>query len=858
MQSESPIRPRLRMRRSLFVFLMVCAMLPAGGCPPTMPGGGNVAPVAQDVEATVQEGLSSTVTLDAQDAEGDMLTFTITSLPVSGTLNDAHGTPIDEVPFVLPDASAIVRYQPAAGFTGNDVFSYQASDGEDDSSEADVNITVSPLTPTITISADESMESFIVEAEDVVLVENNARIAIAGETRIEGLVLARTGRVTIEAMGDLTISGSIRAVDSDLEEIDPAIPLGEQPTGIVIVVGAEAATFEESAVLETNGNVVITDNAEVVDQTPEELFDEVEDVSGDDLPTLVPLPEDNPAFDTLKAVEINGDPTAQQAMLPPVTIGGTWPPPGAAPVPGDKPVVIARFAGPRDVNLDGWTVNGPPAPPGRDTDNSMDAGMSATGRGGRNGMRLNIRNNGGGINIVGTVTLNLTDGGAGGDATAVCASATGGDGGNAGNFRMTASGGVNLSGGMLVINPGSGGAGGNATVTAGPAGAAGCPGEAGDNSTATGGNGANNRKRLLVRGNVTSPTNIAIGPLGGGAGGMADATACDGGDGIACCDGGSGGTATARGGDGGDASLNVSGLAIATGLVTGGAGGAATTTGGAGGNGGDCKFDDGGDGADGGAATATGGMGGDAANSGSGGAAAGSGGDATATGGDGGNGGDSGLGEPGEGGSGGTATATPGAAGMGSTAGSAGTPDPADGFNGAAGGDIPIFIFCFPFNFLPTVPGPIQPGPTEGPIFADDGVTELGTLPIEFVPMEGAQYERGRDPDHIGIWNGVLLINAAGLSLDEGQPGIVAGLRIEPLDAPGINENNPVIVEALNAEGQVIDTVALTSIPRNIGSTGAPETVDALFETSVSVSAFRVVFPPNAFVTITRFYLIDP
>ncbi|MCO6436202.1 MAG: hypothetical protein J5J06_03850 [Phycisphaerae bacterium] len=858
MSHDHSLAPRALPPARLALTPLVVLTLLAGGCPPAMPGG-NRAPVARDVDTTVQEGFAASITLDAGDDDpGDTLSYTVTSLPTHGTLTDSDGAGIEEVPYELPGGSAVVRYQPVSGYTGDDAFSFQASDGTSDSNEADVNLTVAPLTPTMTISADEMMETLTVGAADVVLVENNAEITVTGEARIEGLVFSRQGLVTLRAMGDLTVTGTMRAVDSSIDELDDDTPFDQQPIGIVLIVGEGDVNIDESAVLESNGSIVITDDEDVLTMTPGELFDEVEDVAGDDLDTLVPLPPDNSAFQAPKAVLDGGNSVTQQAMLPPVNIRGTWPPPGAAPIPGDKPVIIARFNGPRDVNLNGWTVNGPPAPAGRDSDNSDDAGMSASGRNGRNGMRLNIRNNGGSINIRGIVTLNLTDGGAGGNATAVCASATGGDGGKAGNFRMTASGGIDLSTGMLVINPGSGGAGGNATVNAGPAGAVGCPGGMGDGASANGGNGSDNRKRLLVRGNVNTPTNIAIGPLSGGAGGNADATACDGGNGLPCCDGGAGGAATAQGGAGGDASVNVTGLAITTGLVTGGAGGNATANGGNGGDGGDCKFGDGGEGGIGAPVTATGGEGGNASNSGTGGAMAGNGGNATANGGSGGDGGDSGLGNPGGGGPGGGASATPGVAGTGATAGTAGTPTQNDGMIGADGGDIPVTLFCFSFTFLPTTPGPIQPGPTEGPVFADDNETMLGTLPIEFVPMDGAQYQRGQDPDHIGIQNGVLLVEAQGLALNAGEPGLIGGLRIEPLYAEGVSESNPVLVEALDADGQVLDIVALVSIPNNLATTGSPETVDALFDLDFSVSTFRVVVPPGVFLTITRFYLIDP
>lgn len=55
------------------------------------------------------------------------LEYTILTLPATGTLKDGGGTVITAVPYLLP--TAVVRYLPAAGFTGQTSFQYQVSDG---------------------------------------------------------------------------------------------------------------------------------------------------------------------------------------------------------------------------------------------------------------------------------------------------------------------------------------------------------------------------------------------------------------------------------------------------------------------------------------------------------------------------------------------------------------------------------------------------------------------------------------------------------------------------------------------------------------------------------------------------------
>ena len=711
-----------------------------------------------------------------------------------------------------------------------------------------------------TISADTELAALTIPDGQVVLIENDAVVTVTGDAMIAGTLRAADGRVTLRVQGDLEASGRIEASGDAPSDDDADAPLSAQPTGVFIIVGDGAVTFTSDAEVVSNGPVVLTDDDALLDSTPAQLYDEVEDVSGDDLPTLVPLPPDNDAFDDLdNGVPKRATPIVLQGMLPPVTVSGVWPPAGMV-VPGDRPVIIVRFMGNRPVNIDGWTVNGPAAPPGNDADNSADPGNSASGRSGKRGMRLNITNNGGPINIVNAVTLNLADGGDGGSATAICANATGGPGGLSGNMRMTASGGVDIRNGTLTINPGRAGAGGAAFVDPGAAGAAGCPGANVAGGTAEGGDGADNRKRLFVRGNVQGIENISIGALSAGDGGGAVADVCDGGPGVACCDGGAGGAATARGGDGGEASLNIGALPITVGGAFGGNGGEAEAFGAFGGDGGDCKIGDGGDGGDGGAATATGGAGGAATNS-TGAATGGDGGNATATGGDGGAGGDSGLGTPGTGGAPGMRTATAGNGGAATTAGQAGEIMEIDGNTGAGGGDINIIFYCLTFaDFLQSVGGTIPPGTAAtGPVVDLDSQQIVGMIGIEFVDQTGASYQSSPTPlPHVGLSGGAIRIDVNSLMLDAGPAGDVIGLRIEPLFGNGLTETTPLVIEALGADGVVLDTQTLAELPDNFNTPSNPQSVDVSFNTDGVVEDIVITAPPGAFVTLIRVYLIDP
>ena len=722
-----------------------------------------------------------------------------------------------------------------------------------------------PVTPpgaSRVFRADTTLEELIIAAGELNVVQNDAVVTVTGNATIDGTLQTGDGRITLLVEGDLLINGTLRATAPAPNDTHADDPFDRQPSGILIVVGAGSITFGESAAVISTGPVVITDDASVLDETPEDLYDEVENVLGEEIPTLAPLPPSNAAFagDGSKMAAHKIAPLQQGGESGPVTISGTWPPAGSAPVPGDEPVLIFRFTGSRPLVLDDWTVNGPAAPAGAGEDQGADPGEDAGGGRGRNGMRLNIRNEGGPINIVNDVVLNLANGGNGGSASAVCADATGGAGGLSGNLRMSASAGIDISGGRLTINPGRGGDGGDATVEIGTPGADGCPGGDGDDAMATGGSGADNEKRLFVRGNVAGLENVSFGPLAAGSGGDAIAEACDAGDGDPCCNGGDGGDAAAEGGSGGNAALNVSGFPVTAGLVTGGRGGNADATGGFGGDGGDCKFDDAGDGGDGGSAAATGGNGGTATNSAAGGAEGGDGGDATAVGGDAGRGGDSGFGIPGLGGFGGTANAMSGNGGAATIPGTDGNETDDDGDNGDDGEELPAEIYCLRLtDFIDLIGATILPGQYEGPVTRLGSSTQIGEIDIEFVAGAGAEYQSSAQPvPHVGIGNGTLSIDLTSLVLVTPPPGTIGGIRLEPLFAEGIDGASPLGIRALNATGGVLDAVSLAQLPNNSGNPNEPEAIDVLFETETAIAAIEIVVPRDAFVTLIRVYLLDP
>lgn len=108
------------------------ALVPAAvpcGAPPTPPLPGAAAPACSDVSVLVARGGSATVPLRCSDPDaGTTLTYSIESPPAGGTAT------------LNPDGTATYRADPE--FSGQDQFTYRASDGALSSNVATVRITV--------------------------------------------------------------------------------------------------------------------------------------------------------------------------------------------------------------------------------------------------------------------------------------------------------------------------------------------------------------------------------------------------------------------------------------------------------------------------------------------------------------------------------------------------------------------------------------------------------------------------------------------------------------------------------------------------------------------------------------------
>ena len=87
----------------------------------------NTPPVAQNQSVTTTKGTVKEITIVATDVDNDVLTYVVKSLPQNGNLKDGNTTITQaDLPRIL--GSSTLNYVPAAGFSGNDSFTFVARD----------------------------------------------------------------------------------------------------------------------------------------------------------------------------------------------------------------------------------------------------------------------------------------------------------------------------------------------------------------------------------------------------------------------------------------------------------------------------------------------------------------------------------------------------------------------------------------------------------------------------------------------------------------------------------------------------------------------------------------------------------
>jgi RHS repeat-associated protein len=295
-------------------------------------GGGNQAPVATPQSATTAEDVAKPIVFTGTDADGDTLSFTVTSQP-------AHGA--------VSGAGANVTYTPFPDYFGPDSFTFTAHDGTAASVPATVSLTVTPVN-----------DAPIAQAQTVSTTEDTpANLVLAG-TDVDGDVLTYAV-VTGPLHGALSGSGPNRTY-----------------TPAANYYGPDSFTFRVNDGTANSATATVTITVSPVQDVP---------VAG---PLSVTTPEDQWVGVTLAGSDADGQPLTFQVATTPQhgTLSGTVPNLVYTPAANyHGPDAFTYYASdatassaPANVSINVTPVNDPPVAAALTVETNEDTAVAAT------------------------------------------------------------------------------------------------------------------------------------------------------------------------------------------------------------------------------------------------------------------------------------------------------------------------------------------------------------------------------------------------------------------------------------------------------------------------------------------------
>ncbi|WPP50133.1 tandem-95 repeat protein [Catalinimonas niigatensis] len=224
----------------------------------------NATPVASNVSVTTEQDTQVTITLPAEDADEDDLTFEIVDSPDNGTLGSVSGNQ--------------VAYTPNAGFFGEDTFTFLANDSNDDSNTATVTITVNEavsIEPTFTLNPEElELEEDFNNTATVNLTpetDTEATYSLGNDVNFATLSFnANTGTVSVSSLenafgGPAEISITATDVNNEENTFTASFSLQVTPEN------------DAPVVVNPIGNRDLNENAEAFNINISNVFEDVED-----------------------------------------------------------------------------------------------------------------------------------------------------------------------------------------------------------------------------------------------------------------------------------------------------------------------------------------------------------------------------------------------------------------------------------------------------------------------------------------------------------------------------------------------------------------------------------------------------
>ena len=233
-------------RKFTTLFILLFILTACGGSDSPQPTAiSNNAPISTDDSANLIKNETKNITLSATDSDGDALTYTISTAP-------QHG--------VITVSGNVATYIPTNDYVGSDSFSFVASDGQINSNQATIGITVAAPPNAAPVATNGSADLIKNETKNITLSADDS----------DGNALTYTIS-TAPQHGVITISGNVASylptndyVGSD--NFNFVANDGQVDSNTATVTLEIAATSNISAIITTiDGSVVAGVSVDVID-----------------------------------------------------------------------------------------------------------------------------------------------------------------------------------------------------------------------------------------------------------------------------------------------------------------------------------------------------------------------------------------------------------------------------------------------------------------------------------------------------------------------------------------------------------------------------------------------------------------
>jgi hypothetical protein len=239
--------------------LLSLSPLLLAACGGSSSGGGNdivetnTAPVAvSDTISTIQD-TTATINLQASDADGDSLSYSIQTQPQNGTVNLTNN---------------VATYIPTVGYSGSDTFSFLANDSQIDSNTANIDITISepistntaPISTAAVITINQNTDTIITlqatDSDGDSLTYSISTQPLNGTVALNGNIATYMPTTNYAGEDSFSFIANDSEVDSNIATVDITVAATSSILGRITTADGTLVTGSTVNILDAAGTLI--------------------------------------------------------------------------------------------------------------------------------------------------------------------------------------------------------------------------------------------------------------------------------------------------------------------------------------------------------------------------------------------------------------------------------------------------------------------------------------------------------------------------------------------------------------------------------------------------------------------------